>query len=210
VIDHGARIAPELLPHVFESFRLGRAGGSRTDGDLGVGLAIVKNLVERHGGSICAENATERSGATFTVELPLAAAARALAGIRILVVDDDDDFRDAMRSVLERRGAEVMTVSSVVAALAALERWRPDVVLSELGMPRENGYDLMRHLAARYPAVQAAALTKFASVEASERSLAAGFQLHLVKPIEVEALVAAVVELAGRSFGLRTRAAGAR
>jgi signal transduction histidine kinase/CheY-like chemotaxis protein len=210
VIDRGARIAPEVLPHVFESFRLERGASPRTHGAFGVGLAIVKNLVERHGGRIRAESATAASGTTFTVELPLAAQARALTGIRVVVVDDDDDFRDALRAVLERRGAEVMTVASVAAALAALDSWKPDVLLSELAMPRESGYDLIRHVVARYPTLPVAALTKFSSVAESERAIAAGFQLHLVKPIEVEALVAAIVELAARSHEMRARAAAGR
>ena len=205
VIDRGPPIAPEILPHVFESFRLRRDTDPRTRNGFGVGLAIVKNLVALHDGIVQAESGNEETGTTFTVDLPLEPGPRPLAGIHVLAVDDDDDFRDALRAILERRGATVTTVSSVPSALASLDRWKPDVLLCELAMPRESGYDLIRELVARGTALPAAALTKLTRSEEAERSIAAGFRMYLAKPIEVDALVAAVTRLAEEARVTRSR-----
>jgi len=184
----------------------------------GLGLAIVKRLVELHGGRIRAESPGEEKGATFTVELPLAGAApeararpeapdggergekRALTGIRVLVVDDDAEVREALRVLLERYGAAVTAAGSAAEALAALERSMPDVLLSSVALPDESGYELMRMVAAREGggALPAAALSGFSRERDRERALAAGFRMHLEKPVEPEALVAAVARLAGR------------
>jgi signal transduction histidine kinase len=198
-----AGIPPEVLPHVFESFRAGQNPVTRAYGELGVGLAIVKTVVEAHGGRVRAENLGDEKGSTFIVDLPLPAEAPdadryLLAGIRVLLVDDDDDMRIAAGAVLEHYGAEVTAVASAAAALAALERWRPHVLLSDISMPGESGYDLMRKVAARDASLPAAALTSFVKVEDRRLALAAGFRMHLAKPLETQTLVTAVATLAGR------------
>jgi len=132
---------------------------------------------------------------------------RALDGIRVLLVDDDSDIRDAFQSVLEHNGAVVTAVSSAAAALAALDRSRPDVLLSDLGMPGESGYDLMRQVVARDVALPAAALTAYGRVADRERAIAAGFRMQLAKPIDAAALVTAVADLAGRSVAHEARPA---
>jgi signal transduction histidine kinase/CheY-like chemotaxis protein len=207
VIDSGKGIRHELLPHVFESFRQADSTTTRSHGGLGVGLALVKNLVELHGGRVHAESPGEEKGATFTVELPLApeapvhpraAGARTLTGIRVLLVDDDESVRDAVQVVLERHGAEVRAVGSAAAALEVLGEWGPDVLLSDLAMPGESGYDLMRKAAAHDPALPAAALTAHGR-EVEREALAAGFRVVLAKPIEARTLVGAIAGLAGRS-----------
>jgi signal transduction histidine kinase/ActR/RegA family two-component response regulator len=211
VIDHGQGIPPEVLPHVFESFRIGGTPVGGAYPDLGIGLAIVKTLVEAHGGRVRAESLGEEKGSTFTVELPLPAKAqepaqRLLAGIRVLLVDDDEDMRSAVGQVLENHGAEVTAVASAAAALAALERSRPHVLLSDISMPGENGYDLMRKVAMRDATLPAAAMTALGSEEDRRCALAAGFRMHLAKPLEAQTIVAAVRTLTGRPLakGLRT------
>jgi CheY-like chemotaxis protein len=156
------------------------------------------------------ESPGEEKGATFTIELPISGPQatkpgnqrerHVLEGIRVLVVDDDQDMRDTLQFVLEYYGAEVTVAASVAEALAALERSKPDVLLSGLAMPGESGYDLMRKIAARQDAagaLPAAALTSYSREDERERALAAGFRIHLGKPIEPDALVAAVAQLAG-------------
>ena len=207
VIDTGKGIRPELLPHVFERFRQADSSTTRSHGGLGVGLALVKNLVELHGGRVHAESPGEEKGATFTVELPLAPeaparprapGARELTGIRVLLVDDDENVRDAVQMVLDRHGAEVRAVGSAAAALEVLGEWRPDVLLSDLAMPGESGCDLMRKAAAHDPTLPAAALTAHGR-EVEGEALAAGFRIVLAKPIEAKMLVGAIADLAGRS-----------
>jgi signal transduction histidine kinase/CheY-like chemotaxis protein len=184
-------------------------------GERGLDLDIAKTLVEAHGGHLHIEKLAEEKGSTFTVELPLPDEGlepdrRLLEGIRVLLVDDDDDMRSAARSLLEQYGAEVTAVASAPAALAALERSRPHVLLSDLSMPGESGYDLMRKVAARDPKLPAAALTGFAAHEDRRRALAAGFRMHLAKPVEAKALVAAVATLSGRRPAKGSGAAIAR
>jgi signal transduction histidine kinase/CheY-like chemotaxis protein len=215
VIDNGKGISREFLPHVFERFRQAESSSTASSEGLGIGLAIVKHLVELHGGLVRAESPGEEKGTTFTVELPFCEEASvrppavetgersepgALAGIRILIVDDDRDMCDALQYLLESYGAEVSTAASAAEALAALERSRPDVLLSDVAMPGESGYDLMRKIAAREgrDAPPAAALSSFAKETDREQAVAAGFRTLLAKPIEPEALVAAVAVLAGR------------
>jgi signal transduction histidine kinase len=212
VIDHGKGIPPDVLARVFESRGDEPNPVARAYGELGGGLAIVKRLVEAHGGCIRVEHPQEEKGSVFTIELPLPAEApaplaRLLAGIRVLLVDDDDDMRIAVGAALEHQGAEVTGVASAAAALAALERARPHVLLSDLSMPGESGYDLMRKVAARDATLPAAALTALGREDDRRRALAAGFRMHLAKPVDIQALVTAVATLAGRPLAKGLRAA---
>jgi len=214
VSDHGAGIKQELLPHIFDRFRQ----GERSTGGLGLGLAIVRHIVELHGGAVRAQSPGERQGATFTVELPtlnetgtVAAAAphpgegsartrlAPLRGARLLVVDDDDDARELLSIILQEAGAEVSTAASANEALEAFERERPDVLVSDIGMPDGDGYSLIRRVrslegqsGAKVPAV---ALTAFARAEDRGEALGSGFQAHLPKPIEPGELTALIAEL---------------
>jgi signal transduction histidine kinase/ActR/RegA family two-component response regulator len=212
VSDTGAGIAPELLPHVFERFRQGTSSAARSQGGLGIGLALVQHLVELHGGRIRAESQGEHRGARFTVSLPACeqaavrsaeddastaapAASGALAGLRVLVVDDDDDARELVATVLARSGAEVVTAASASEALHRLDERRPDVLVSDIAMPRVTGLDLMEQVRRRPgPPLPAIALSAYGRVEDRERALRAGFDLHLVKPVETRALLAAVTK----------------
>jgi len=213
VIDSGSGISPAILPNLFERFRQADSSSTRAHGGLGVGLALVKDLVELHGGRVRAESPGEERGATFTVELPLAGAASgaaaepeaghhdegALAGIRVLVVDDDRDIGEVLQFVLEGQGALVTLAGSAAEALAALERSMPDVLLSDIAMPGETGYDLMRKIVAR-PGIAppAAALSAYAPGHDLGKALASGFRMLLAKPVDPEALIAAVAALGGR------------
>jgi signal transduction histidine kinase/ActR/RegA family two-component response regulator len=218
VIDSGSGISPEVLPNLFERFRQADSSSTRAHGGLGVGLALVKDMVELHGGHVRAESPGEKKGATLTVELPLAgarsnapveASERALAGIRVLLVDDDRDICEVLQVVLESQGAVVTVASSAVEALAALERSMPNVVLSDIAMPGETGYDLMRKIVAREGdrAPPAAALSAQPPGRDLEQALASGFQMLLAKPVDPETLIAAVAALAGRP-GAQRRVAG--
>jgi signal transduction histidine kinase/ActR/RegA family two-component response regulator len=226
VIDSGSGIRPEVLPHLFEPFRQADSSSTRAHGGLGVGLALVKDLVELHGGHVRAESPGEEKGATFTVELPLAGAApeapappgapeggrrdeRALAGIRVLIVDDDTDLREVLRLVLEGQGAVVTLAGSPAEALAALEHSMPDVLLSDVSMPGESDYDLMRKIVAREGegARSAGALAGYATGGGLQQALASGFRMQLAKPVDPRTLIAAVAALAGRTAGNDSRAA---
>jgi signal transduction histidine kinase/CheY-like chemotaxis protein len=216
VRDSGPGIPPDFLPSVFEPFR--QADGSRTrlHGGLGLGLAIVRQLVEAHGGTVRADSAGEGQGATFSVRLPIVAARRlraqavaemlapatappTLAGLSVLVVDDDDESRSVVAAYLESHGALVQTASSAAEALETLQRDRVDVLLADVAMPGEDGYTLVRKLrgleASPASTIPAAALTAFAREEDRQEALQAGFQMHLTKPIDAGALVAAVATL---------------
>jgi signal transduction histidine kinase/ActR/RegA family two-component response regulator len=217
VNDTGSGIRPEVLPKLFERFRQADSSSVRSHGGLGVGLALVKDLVELHGGQVRVESPGEKKGATFTVELPLTHAAREaperpgarmgagrdapreLAGIRVLVVDDDSDICEVLQFVLEGEGALVTVAASAAEALAALERSMPNVLLSDIAMPGETGHDLMRKIVAREGdcAPPAAALSAYAREQDRREALASGFRVLLSKPIEPGALIAAVVALAG-------------
>jgi signal transduction histidine kinase len=217
VEDNGRGIKPDFLPHIFERFRQEDATSKRNQGGLGLGLAIVHCLVEMHGGSVTAESEGEGRGARFTVRLPLEGADEAnrggtrrdateprslepepLRGVRVLVVEDDEDSRRLLLRTLTRAGAEVSAVSSVRAALVTLPEFRPNVLVSDVGMPDQDGYDLVREARAQGLSARelpAIALTAFARSEDEERSLEAGFQVHLSKPVDQGRLVAALVSV---------------
>jgi CheY-like chemotaxis protein len=180
-----------------------------------VGLAIVKHIVELHGGTVAVASDGKNSGATFTVRLPAIEAAReaipqrvsggeaaraSLSGISVLVVEDDPDARSLLRFTLEQSGARVIDVESAAAAMTELDRAIPDVILCDISMPQEDGYSLMRRIRARKPqsggSVPTAAVTAYARPEDVRQALAAGFDLHLAKPLEPRDLIAAVVRLA--------------
>jgi signal transduction histidine kinase/ActR/RegA family two-component response regulator len=221
VSDTGRGIPARFLPHVFERFRQGDGEDTRVHGGLGLGLAIVRHLVELHGGTVVAESPGEGFGSTFTVQLPLRRVTPAvrdsqrprtagslvetgeasLAGLRLLVVDDEPDTRELLTIMLENYGGHVMTVPSAAEALRALGSFKPHVLVSDIGMPGEDGYALIRKVRAldeeQGGNVAAAALTAFASEEDRSRVLAAGFQAHIAKPVEPHYLVSALSQLAG-------------
>jgi PAS domain S-box-containing protein len=211
VSDTGQGIEPEFLPHVFDRFRQADASSTRAHRGLGLGLGLVKNFVELHGGTVRAESAGVGRGATFAVTLALATGPAAdpargapmeLAGVKVLVVEDDADASDLVRRILEECRADVITVGSASEALLAIKRFRPDVLLSDIGMPGQDGYQLIHALRALAPAeggrTPAAALTAFATAEHRIRALSAGYQAHLAKPIEVEKLLRVVSSLAAQ------------
>jgi signal transduction histidine kinase len=217
VRDTGIGIRPDFLPYVFDRFRQAESAITRTHGGLGLGLSIVRHLVELHGGTVAVASPGEGRGATFTVRLPAqgtapdlprhepAAAGGAgerprLDGLHVLVVDDEADARELTARMLGGAGARVTAAASAAAALGALEGELPDVLVVDLGMPGEDGYALLRQVralpAARGGALPAAALTAYARAEDRARALAAGFQIHLAKPVDPPELVAAVAGLA--------------
>jgi PAS domain S-box-containing protein len=218
VSDTGAGIPPEFLPHVFERFRQADGSITRRHGGLGLGLAIVKQLAELHGGTVRAKSAGEGHGATFAMSLPglppeepHAATGSGrdnpcdrtdLTGVRVLVVDDEPDAREVVKRLLGECGAAVTTACSAEEALDALRRERPDVLVSDIGMPGVDGYELLRRVRAlgrdRGGDVPAVALTAFARPDDRLRALRAGYQLHLAKPVDVPELYAVVASVAGR------------
>lgn len=215
VRDHGEGIAPVFLPHVFERFRQADATTTRRHGGLGLGLSIVRHLVEAHGGKVRAASDGLGYGSEFTIEIPIttlaadalgsapAGHAVELAGVRVLLVEDEFDSREILRQMLSLTGALVDAVGSVAEAMVAIDHARPDVLLSDIGMPVEDGYSLIRRVRALLPehggGVPAAAITAYATAEDRERALAAGYQLHLAKPIDPEHLSAAIATLIGRA-----------
>ncbi|MBD3881398.1 response regulator [Phormidium tenue FACHB-886] len=217
VSDTGQGIRTDFLPYVFDRFRQADSSHSRTQGGLGLGLAIVRSLVELHHGTVTAASRGEGQGATFTVELPtqptriesndapqLAARPTDLAGLRVLLVDDDADNRELIRFILEQCQAEVREAASAREAFDLLPSFQPQLLISDIGMPEENGYSLMRRIRAReaqqsrteqISPVPAIALTAFAKIEDQQQALAAGFQRYLAKPIDPDVLMATVANL---------------
>jgi len=214
VADTGMGIKPELLPEIFDRFRQGQ----RRTGGLGLGLAIVRHIVDLHGGTVRAQSAGDGRGANFTVELPIMSSradaaerispshegavrsgAPALKGVKILVVDDDADARELLSMILEHAGAETATAGCVDEALAVLERFKPDVLVSDIGMPEHDGYCLIRKIRAGegngMSGIPAVALTAFARDEDRSQALESGFQAHLAKPIEPGELTAIIARL---------------
>jgi CheY-like chemotaxis protein len=230
VNDTGQGIAPEVLPTVFDRYRERDAAATtkRRFGGLGMGLSLVKRLVELHGGYVKARSAGENQGATFVVALPLAAVhdhgadegdrqhprsqlsrpaidvdLPGLEGVKVLVVDDEPDARDLLRRVLQQRDATVFLASGARDAIDLVRQARPDVIVSDIGMPNLDGYEMIRLIRSlpedqggRTPAV---ALTAFARSEDRRRAMMAGFQVHVAKPAEPAELVATVASLAGRT-----------
>ncbi|MGV3533329.1 MAG: PAS domain-containing hybrid sensor histidine kinase/response regulator [Chthoniobacteraceae bacterium] len=224
ITDTGCGIESDFLPYVFERFRQGDASTARKHGGLGLGLAIVKHLVELHGGTVFAKSSGPGKGATFSIMVPLAAVSEhssqfssrpgqkmdgqkrplpALEGIAVLVVDDDNDSRLMVAKTLERAGASVSMAPGVDAALDALEKSLPDVLVSDIGMPGKDGFTLLEELRTR-PAekggkIPAAALTAYTRVEDRVQAMCAGFQILLPKPVDAAELVATVAVLAKQS-----------
>ena len=218
IIDNGIGIEPDFLPYVFDRFRQADSSTTRSYGGLGLGLAIVRHLVEQHGGKVDAEN-NPGEGAKFTVALPLAQknaladdddwselkdpaeTLPTLVNLQLLVVDDDDDTREFLIALLEEEGAMVRSASSVAEALAALESSWPDVLLSDIGMPGADGYELIARVremeVLRGGMMPAIALTAYARESERQQALEAGFQMHLSKPVEVPQLIAGIANLAG-------------
>ena len=224
VSDSGVGISPEFLPFVFDRFSQANTSTERKYGGLGLGLAIVRHLVELHGGTAKADSPGEGQGATFTVTLPVKAIreemgeleraapspgyadsltdAITLDGLRVMIVDDEAEARDLLTAMLTRRGAEVKACGSAAEALEEIERWRPSVLVSDIGMPGEDGYTLIGKLRTLGPerggGVPAVALTAYARSEDRMRALTSGFQVHVPKPIEAGELVVVIASLAGR------------
>ena len=218
VADTGMGIAPDFLPYVFDRFRQANSSSTRSHGGLGLGLAIVRHLVELHGGTVAVESPGEGKGATFTVTLPVrsvrvkeeqrpafapGAFQSSLDGLRVLVVDDEADARDLVATTLRQYHAEVKAVSSAQEAMHVFEELRPDVLVSDIAMPEEDGFVLIRKVRALAPEqggnIPALALTAYARGEDRTKILSAGFQVHLSKPIEPAQLVDSLAKLAGRS-----------
>ncbi|HUF92000.1 MAG TPA: ATP-binding protein, partial [Candidatus Limnocylindria bacterium] len=216
VSDSGPGIPPQSLPHIFDRFRQADSSSTRLHAGLGIGLAVVRHLVELHGGTVGARS-DEGGGASFTVTLPVlpmhavtpasehptaggtAAASAALRGVRVLLVDDEADTLEVFTAVLAARGAEVRTADSASTALEVLDSWTPDLLISDIGMPGRDGYALIRQVRATQakgaPPISAIAVTAYGRVEDRIRILDAGFQMHLTKPVDPAELVAAVASL---------------
>ena len=225
VADTGVGIRPEFIQHLFERFRQADASSTRKYGGLGLGLSIVKRLVELHGGTVRVRSPGEGLGTTVTVHLPLSAVHRKsdrrerlhpqteeagpddivaaeLAGISVLVVDDQEDARELIRRLLEDCAAEVLTAGTADDAIELLQARRPDVLISDIGMPDADGFELLRRVRALGSSqggnVPAIALTAFARTEDRTRALRAGFLVHVSKPVDPSELVATVASVARR------------
>lgn len=228
VSDTGEGISTEFLPYVFDRFRQADATSTRSHGGLGLGLAIVRHLVEMHGGTVFANSPGEGMGATFTVKLPLIVAPAErrnlervhpapgasisleptpmLEGVSVMVVDDEPDTREMLRIMIGQLGAEVRACGSSEEAMRLLSEWKPDVIVSDIEMPGEDGYELIRKVrrseakrgGGKVPAV---ALTAYGRVEDRMRALSAGYQMHISKPAEPAELAVVIASLAARSAG---------
>ncbi|MBO0859612.1 MAG: PAS domain S-box protein [Chloracidobacterium sp.] len=225
VSDTGIGIEPKFLPHVFDLFRQADASSTREYGGLGIGLAIVRHIIEMHGGGVSASSPGKDKGATFNIRLPLISTARLsqlggpppdtpppkdrmsfenghrLDGVRALLVEDNLDTLEMLKFIFAESGAEVIAATSVDEALDALDRFRPDVLISDIAMPDRDGYDLIHEIrsrdAERGGKIPAVAVTAYARAEDRVRVLAAGFQMHIAKPIDPDELIAVVASLTG-------------
>jgi signal transduction histidine kinase len=216
VSDTGNGIAPDFLPFVFDHFRQADSSPSRSHGGLGLGLAIVRHLAQMHGGTVQAESPGIGRGATFTVTLPAPGPEsretpisskpggvpappprdeRGIAGMRVLVVEDDEDAREMLRTILAREGASVETAGSAQEAVEVARRFTPEVLLSDIGMPHEDGYSLVRRLRAENGDFRAVALTAYARREDARRAKQAGFEVHVPKPVEPSVLLSVLAGL---------------
>ena len=222
VSDSGEGISAEFLPYVFDRFSQANLTSERKHGGLGLGLAIVRYLVELHGGYVRAESAGAGQGTTFTVTLPIMAAREEvrnaasyssanyvstlanarLDGLRVMVVDDESETLELLTAMLSQRGAEVKACASASEALNEIPTWLPAILVSDIGMPGQDGYSLIRLLRALSPeqggTVPAVALTSFTRTEDRMRALSAGFQMHVKKPIDLDELITVIASLAGR------------
>jgi PAS domain S-box-containing protein len=224
VSDTGEGISAEFLPYIFDRFRQAECTSKRQHSGLGLGLAIVRHLVEAHGGTICASSKGLGKGATFTVTFPLLAVHRdgsdaeralfpagsaisappeMLKGLRVLVIDDEEDARELLTIALTQSGAEVRTAATARAALDILDQWKPNILVSDIGMPGEDGYDLIRTVRALESesggTIPALALTGYASAEDAARARVAGYGTHMAKPVAPGDLVVAVASLIAES-----------
>jgi signal transduction histidine kinase/CheY-like chemotaxis protein len=225
VSDSGVGISKEFLPYVFDRFRQADASTTRIHGGLGLGLSIVHQLVDLHGGTASVHSEGEGTGATFTITLPFVGVINSqkeeatqpaqekitpfeglpsLQGLKVLVVDDEADTREVIREVLKECGSEVILSRSAAEALEAIEQFKPDILISDLGMPDEDGYSLISKIRAlpaeRGGQIPAAALTAYARAEDRMRVLRSGFQFHLPKPVDSAELITVVASLAGRAY----------
>src|SRR6266436_5491821 len=225
VTDNGIGLSKEFLPYIFDRFRQADGSTTRAQGGLGLGLAIVRHLVEAHRGKVEVESPGQHRGSTFTVSFPIAItvidhsnghgetlrladeellvkSTRILDGVKILVVDDDPDTRDLVTTILTRCGSEVRSSESAADALLTFQEWHPDLLVSDIGMPQVDGYGLIRKLrklkSKRAKQIPALALTAYATDEDRTLALSAGFQMHLAKPIEPESLVSSIAAALGR------------
>jgi CheY-like chemotaxis protein len=215
VSETGRGIPPTLLPHIFERFRQGDLVGARRLSGLGLGLAIVRHLVEAHGGTVSAASQGEGQGATFTVELPAlvgppaAAGSKSsdqgaegsLAGVRALVVDDDADTCELIGRLLRQQGADVRAAHSTAEALAVVGSWPANLLLADIAMPGEDGVALLGRLQRESRPIPAVAVTALAGVEDRRRLLAAGFRAHIAKPFDGLELIAVARFVADRRHG---------
>jgi CheY-like chemotaxis protein len=224
VSDTGQGIAADVLPFIFDRFRQGDSSSTRANTGLGIGLALVRHLVELHGGTVAAESAGENRGTTFRVKLPLAVGRIAspdessssgstravsgysgpsLRGLRVLAVDDDHDARELIKTILVGAGAEATVCASAGEALALVRSWNPHVLVSDIEMPGEDGYTFIRRVRALAPAeggkIPAVALTGYGRPEDRIRALSAGYSMHVPKPVDPAELGVIVASLAGRS-----------
>ncbi len=220
VSDNGQGISPKFLPRVFDRFRQEDSSTTRDYGGLGLGLAIVRHLVELHGGTVSAESMGLRLGSSFSVTLPVIAERidanvlkqsgehrverrASLDGLRVLIIDDEPDARMIISTLIERTGAEVCACESASEGLEMLEKWRPDVLMSDIAMPGEDGYSLINKVrslpADRGGHTPAAAFTAYAREEDRKRAIDAGYQMHIAKPVSSSQLVAMIALLAGRT-----------
>jgi CheY-like chemotaxis protein len=226
VADTGTGIRPEVLPHVFDRFHQADRSITRRFGGLGLGLSIVKHLVELHGGNVAAESRGEGHGATFRIRLPVSTAAASahvpapagtesqppvsLESMRVLVVEDEPDTRDFLKRLLESHGAAVATAASAEEALTALRGDAADVLVSDIGLPDVDGYELMNRIRTGTPdegsMIPAIALTAYARPEDRARALRSGYQTHLAKPVEPTELVMTIASFSSLTQRRRPRA----